>query len=247
MGKRSRQSFIKRAKEKKRQEKAAAKRKRRLERRRGEVPDALPTATGADVMVKSGALDSALVLVGLQNDFLPGGVLGVAGGAEVLPVANLLIEEFSLAALPIVATRCWHSPSHSSFTEQGGPWPPHCVADTPGADFYPELRLPNHATVVTMGTEPHGDSLSVFRDSDLAEQLRALGVARIVICGLATEYGVKATAVDGRRQGFEVTVVQEGIRGVDEDPGDSVEALREMERAGVRIATAGTLVSSRLF
>jgi nicotinamidase/pyrazinamidase len=97
-----------------------------------------------------------------------------------------------------------------------------------------------------MGTEPDGDTISGFHETDLGRTLRALGVARIVICGLATDYCVKATAIDGRRAGFEVTVVQEGIRGVEERPGDSLVALREMERAGVGIATAGTLFSSEM-
>jgi nicotinamidase/pyrazinamidase len=97
-----------------------------------------------------------------------------------------------------------------------------------------------------MNTELEGDAFSGFHETSLARKLRALGVAKIVICGLATDYCVKATALDGRREGFEVTVVQEGIRGIEEHAGDSVQALREMERAGIGIATAGTVIAASM-
>jgi nicotinamidase/pyrazinamidase len=187
-----------------------------------------------------------LVLLGLQNDLFPGGALGFPGGDDMLPLVNRLTEEFSRAALPIVATRDLHPVNHCSFTDQGGSWPPHCIANTPGAHFHPDLQLPSNATIITMGTELDGDASSAFYETDLAGQLRAMDVAKIVLCGLATDYSVKATALDGRREGFEVTVVQDAIRGIDEHPEDSVEALREMEYAGVGIATAGALISSSM-
>lgn len=187
-----------------------------------------------------------MILVGLQNDFFPSGALGVPGGDEVLPVANRLIEEFSRESLPIVATRDWHPVDHCSFTDQGGPWAPHCVADTPGARFHPELLLPSDTIIITINAELDGDAFSGFHETNLARKLRALGVAEILICGLATDYWVKATALDGRREGFEVTVVQEGIRGIEEHAGDSAQALREMERAGVGIATAGTVIAASM-
>jgi nicotinamidase/pyrazinamidase len=238
VGRRSRQSFLKRAKEKKRQEKAALKRERRLARRQGETLDVSPTEDGRGVR--------ALILVGLQSDFFPGGTRCVPGGEDVLPVANRLMEEFSRAALPIVATRAWHPVDHCSFTDQGGPRAPYCVADTPGARFHPELRLPSDTIIVTMTAEADGDAFSGFQETDLTESLRSQGVAEIVICGLATDHCVKATALDGRREGFAVTVVREGIRGTEEHAGDSARALREMERAGVGIASAGTVIVSSM-
>ena len=235
MARRSRQSFIKRAKEKRRQEKAALKRERRLARKQAGLAEE-----------HAAAPSTALVLVGLQNDFLPGGVLGIPTGDEVLPVVNRFIAEFSRAALPIVAIRDWHPSAHCSFTEQGGRWPVHCVAETPGARFHPELRIPSDATIIPINTGTDEDELSGFHETGLADRLRALDVGKIVICGLATDYFVKATALDGRTEGFEVAVVQDGIRGVEEHPGDSLVALREMELAGVGIATSGTLIASLL-
>lgn len=188
----------------------------------------------------------ALVIVGLQIDFLPGGVLGIPTGDEVLPVANRLIAEFSRAALPVVAVRDWHPSAHCSFREQGGHWPVHCVADTPGARFPAELRIPNDATIIPINTRVDEDELSGFHATDLAGKLKALDITKVVICGLATDYFVKATALDGRSKGFEVAVVQEGIRGVDERPEESLEALREMERAGVDITSAGRVIASSM-
>jgi nicotinamidase/pyrazinamidase len=249
LGRRSRQSFVKRAKEKRRQEKAALKRERRLARKQTKLTGALPSADASEGTAPeepAAAPSMALVLVGLQNDFLPGGVVGIPTGNEVLPVANRLIAEFSRAELPIVAIRDWHPSAHCSFTDQGGRWPVHCVAETPGARFHPELRIPSDAKIIPINTRTDEDVLSGFHETDLADRLRALDVGKIVICGLATDYFVKATALDGRTEGFEVAVVQDGIRGVEEYPGDSLVALREMELAGVGIATSGTLIASLL-
>ncbi len=225
MGRKSRQSFLKRLKEKKRQDKAAYKRERRVAR-------------------KQEIRATALVLVGLQNDFFPGGALEAPGGDDVLPVAHRLIEAFSRADLPIVATRDIHPLGHCSFTDQGGSLPPHCVIDTPGAEFHPELRLPSDATIITLGAEPDADALSGFHETHLANRLRALEITKIVIYGLATDHCVKATAVDGRREEFAVTVVQEGIPGEDEQPEGSAEALAEMQSAGVEIVSVDTLIGS---
>lgn len=249
MGRRSRQSFVKRAKEKRRQEKAALKRERRLARKQAKLTGGLPTADASDGTVPeehAEASSMALVLVGLQNDFLPGGTLGIPTGDEVLPVANRLIAEFSRAALPIVAIQDWHPSAHCSFTEQGGRWPAHCVADTHGARLHPELRISSDATVIPINTSVEQEEWSAFHATDLAARLTALDVGKIVICGLATDYFVKATAIDGRTEGFEVAVVQDGIRGDEERPEESMEALREMERAGVDITSAGSVIASSM-
>ena len=225
MGRKSRQSFLKRVKEKKRQDKAAHKREKRLAR-------------------KNEIRSTALVLVGLQNDFFPGGALEAPSGDDVLPVVHRLIDAFSRAELPIVATRDGHPTGHCSFTDQGGSLPPHCVIDTPGAEFHPELRLPSDATIITVGAEPDADALSGFHETHLANRLRALEITRIVICGLAADHCVKATAVDGLREEFAVTVVQEGLPGDGELPEGSVEALAEMQSAGVDIASVDTVIGS---
>lgn len=252
MGRRSRQSILKRVKEKKRQEKAALKSERRLARKQakdtvapeGELEAGADVTAGATETTDRDAEGIALVLVDLQNDFFSGGALAVPGADDVLPVANRLIEQFREAGRLIFATRDWHPELHCSFEAQGGPWPPHCVADTPGAEFHPGLRLPAGATVINKGSELDRDAYSGFQGTDMADRLRASGVNELVLCGLATDYCVKETALDGRREGFAVVVVQEGVRGVDVQPGDSVEALFEMENAGVRITTAGALIAS---
>lgn len=178
---------------------------------------------------------TALVIVDLQNDFCPGGSLAVRDGDQVVPVANRLINRFQRAGLPVFATRDWHPANHSSFEAQGGPWPPHCVQGTEGARFHPGLRLPETATIISKATTEKRDAYSGFDGTDLASRLKDIGVERIVVCGLATDYCVKATALDGISQGFDVSVVVEGIRGVNVRPDDSEKAIDQMNSAGAAV------------
>jgi nicotinamidase/pyrazinamidase len=183
--------------------------------------------------------DTALVLVDVQNDFCPGGALAVPDGDRVIPALNRAIERFSRAGRPVVASRDWHPAETTHFRSGGGPWPPHCVRDQPGAAFHPALRLPRDATVVSKGTGPREDAYSAFQARDergqlLTDLLRRRGVRRLVVGGLATDYCVRATVLDALRQGFEVTVLEDGVRGVDLQPGDSERALAEMRDAGAR-------------
>lgn len=173
----------------------------------------------------------ALLLVDVQNDFLPGGALAVPEGDAVIPVLNRWIDEAEQAGLPIVATRDWHPSDHVSFEVQGGPWPPHCVAGTEGAAFHPDLALPEDAVVVSKATTPDDEAYSGFDGTDLAAMLRALDVRRVWIGGLATDYCVRATALDAAEAGFEVTLIPDGHRGI--TPDTSEEAVREMAAAGV--------------
>jgi len=174
---------------------------------------------------------SALIIVDVQRDFMPGGALPVPKGDEVIPALNSYIEVFSKLGRPIIATRDWHPQDHVSFKPKG-PWPPHCVQGTPGAEFHPDLRLPEDAIIVSKATEPDKEAYSGFEGTDLAEGLRALRVRRLFIGGVATDYCVKATVLDGLRLGFEVFVLEDAIRGVDVNPGDSERAIREMLSAG---------------
>ncbi|UCH64270.1 MAG: bifunctional nicotinamidase/pyrazinamidase [Fidelibacterota bacterium] len=183
----------------------------------------------------------ALVVVDLQNDFCPGGSLAVPEGDKIVPVVNDLIGKFSQAGLPIFATRDWHPGDHVSFKTQGGPWPPHCVQNTTGAQFHPDLRLPNNATIISKADSPERDAYSGFEGTDLAALLEQAGVDHIVICGLATDYCVKATALDGLKAGLGVTVVEDAIRGVEVQPGDSQKALDEMQAAGVLLVQYGAV------
>jgi len=174
----------------------------------------------------------ALVIVDLQNDFCPGGSLPVPDGDKIVPIVNELIETFSRAGLPIFATRDWHPADHVSFKEQGGIWPPHCVQNTPGAEFHPDLRLPEGTAVISKAYSQERDAYSGFDGTNLEAPLKEAGVDQIVVCGLATDYCVKATVLDGLKAGLGVTVVEDAIRGVNVQPGDSQKALDEMKAAG---------------
>ncbi len=179
---------------------------------------------------------NALIVVDVQNDFLPGGTLPVPRGDEVIPVLNAWLERFHATGLPIVATRDWHPPDHCSFQSQGGPWPAHCVADTPGAAFAPGLDLPPETIVISKATRADREAYSGFQDTDLAERLRALAVRRLFVGGLATDYCVLNTVRDALREGFEVVVLRDAVRAVDVHPGDGDRALAEMERLGAQVS-----------
>ena len=175
---------------------------------------------------------SALIIVDLQTDFCPGGSLPVPEGDQIVPVANNLIKEFSEAGLPIFATRDWHPTDHCSFREQGGPWPPHCVQNTRGAEFYPDLNLPEETTIISKAITTDKDAYSGFERTNLEPLLKRSGVDKLVVCGLATDYCVKATVLDGLKVGFEVFVVKNGIKGVNVQSRDSENAIEEMKRGG---------------
>jgi len=186
---------------------------------------------------------AALVIVDVQNDFCPGGSLAVADGDKVVAVLNRHIEKFDRAGLPIFATRDWHPARTRHFNTDGGPWPPHCVQGTEGGQFHPALALPKSVVVVSKGMSFEADSYSGFEATDaagaaLAEILRGLGVERIFVGGLATDYCVKFTVLDGLQKGFKVTLLEDAVRGVNLRPGDSAQAIEEMMRAGVDRSTA---------
>ncbi len=183
----------------------------------------------------------ALVIVDVQNDFLPGGALPVPQGDEVVPVLNEYIHRFRQAGLPIVATRDWHPPDHCSFRDRGGPWPAHCVQGTPGAEFAPGLELPDDALVVSKATEPDQEAYSGFQGTDLDARLRAMGVRRLFVGGLATDYCVKQTVLDALRLGYQVYLLTDAIRAVDVHPGDGEAAIDEMRRAGALPLTLSDL------
>lgn len=180
----------------------------------------------------------ALLVVDVQNDFLPGGALAVADGDAVVPVLNRCLAVWRARGLPVFATRDWHPPGHVSFRERGGPWPPHCVAGSPGAAFAPALALGPESVVVSKGTTADRDAYSGFEGTDLDGRLRARGVRRVFVGGLATDYCVRHSVLDALKTGLRVTVVSDGIAGVDVRPGDSVRAIAEMQAAGARFVPA---------
>ena len=177
----------------------------------------------------------ALLIVDVQRDFLPGGALAVPEGDAVIPALNHYIARAALTGARVFATRDWHPPNHCSFQEQGGPWPRHCVAGTPGAQIAQGLHLPPDASIVDKATNPQSDAYSAFSGTALAEGLRECGVRRLAVGGLATDYCVLATVLDGLREGFEVCVLEDATRAVGVNPGEGAKALDAMRAAGARL------------
>ena len=182
-----------------------------------------------DLTLKKG---DALVVVDVQNDFLPDGNLAVSEGDQVVPVFNRYIEVFQSRNLPIYATRDWHPPGHCSFQEKGGPWPPHCVSDSKGAQFASGLNLPANAVIISKGKEMDRDAYSGFEGTDLDERLRSEGIGRLLIGGLATDYCVLNTVKDALKLGYQVLLLQDAIRAVNVKPDDSEKAIKEMTDLG---------------
>jgi len=185
--------------------------------------------------------DDALVIIDVQNCFLPGGSLAVPESEKIIPVLNQYIALFKSNSLPIFATRDWHPPDHCSFVEQGGPWPAHCVAGTPGAEFSRELLLPEGVPVISKAMTPEKESYSDFEDTDFDEQLHRLRVKRLFVGGLATEYCVRSTVLDGLRLGYEVFLLIDAIRPVDVQPDDGDRAIEEMKRQGAAPLTCSMI------
>ena len=182
----------------------------------------------------------ALLVVDVQRDFCPGGALAAEGGARILPAVNRAVERARAAGQPVYASRDWHPPVTSHFQAYGGEWPPHCVQGTEGAAFHPELRLPPEAIVISKGDDPERPGYSAFdgRTPDgraFADDLRARGVTRLFVAGIATDYCVKASALDARRAGLDVVVLTDAVTGIDAKPGDVNRALEEMADAGVEL------------
>ncbi len=176
-----------------------------------------------------------LVVVDVQNDFCPGGALPVREGDQVVPVLNRWIEAAEHSGAYVVASRDWHPSGHVSFTDRGGPWPVHCVRDTPGAAFHPDLCVPDRAIIVDKATDPDRDSYSGFADTGLAERLRQTGVKRVWVGGLALDYCVRATVLDALAEGFEVHLILPATRAVDVKAGDGQRAVDQMRQAGAII------------
>jgi nicotinamidase/pyrazinamidase len=172
----------------------------------------------------------ALLIIDFQNDFTPGGALAVPSGDEIAERINRLAgsSEYDV----VLATRDWHPPDHGSFEERGGPWPVHCVQGTKGAELHPALDRSKIDVVIDKGQDPATEGYSGFEGTDLATLLRERDVDEVTVVGLATDYCVKNTALDALREGFEVTVDSEAVRGVDVNAGDSEQALEEVRAAG---------------
>jgi len=183
----------------------------------------------------------ALIIVDVQMDFCPGGALPVTEGDKVVPVLNDYIKTFSKAGALIVATRDWHPPNHLSFKEYGGIWPSHCIQGTDGAKFHPDLKLPRGTRIISKATVPEKEAYSGFDETGLGEMLKTMGVKRVFVGGLATDYCVKSTVLDAVKLGFETFLLEDAVRGVDVKPGDSERAIEEMLESGAKKITLSEL------
>ena len=183
---------------------------------------------------------TALVVVDIQNDFCPGGALAVSNGDIVVAVLNKYIQLFRKAGAPIFYTRDWHPQDHSSFKSQGGPWPPHCVQGTDGAKFHPDLIPPAPGEVISKADEKD-EAYSFFQGTDMAERLRRQGITTLLVGGLATDYCVRETVLDGLKFGFRVYHLDDASKGVNVRPDDSDRALQEMVSKGAKRITVSDL------
>lgn len=178
----------------------------------------------------------ALLIVDVQNDFLPGGALPVCGGDQVIPSLNAAIARFRAHGLPVYATRDWHPANHCSFRPNRGVLPPHAIEDTPGAAFPAALALPPETKIVSKGTMMERDAYSGFEDTALAAMLRAEGIVRLFVGGLATDYCVLNTVSDALDHGFEVILLPDAMCAVELQPGDAQAAIDTMCERGAFLA-----------
>lgn len=175
----------------------------------------------------------ALIIVDMQNDFMPGGALPVPNALEIIPRINNYINIFKKNKSIIVATRDWHPPNHISFKSRGGPWPPHCVRGTKGAEFHPNLVLPQDIIIVSKAYNEDSEAYSGFEGTNLDSILRSREVKRIFVCGVATDYCVKATALDAVKLGYQVFLLIDAVKGVDIPPGSVKETIEILLNEGV--------------
>ena len=180
----------------------------------------------------------ALIVVDVQRDFCPGGMLAVEDGDAIVPAINELARRFECS----VFTRDWHPPNHCSFSHEprfvDGSWPPHCVAGTDGARFHPDLRVTGKSHIVSKGADPAKEAYSAFQDTDLTHWLQGKDITHVAVCGLATDYCVKETALDAVKNGFTAEVLHDLCRGVDNPKGSVDQALDSLKTAGVTIASS---------
>jgi nicotinamidase/pyrazinamidase len=187
--------------------------------------------------------DAALVLIDIQNDFCPGGALAVEQGDQIVGAVNSVMPRFPL----VISTQDWHPADHISFKERGGPWPPHCVQNTKGAELHPALDRAPISYYFRKAASPDRDAYSEFEGTDesgrtLDEALKSHGVNRVYVAGLATDYCVKATALDALKLGYETFVISDAVRAVNLDPQDGKRALEEMKQSGAHLVTSDEIL-----
>lgn len=176
--------------------------------------------------------NDVLIIADIQKDFLPGGALPIKEGDQIIPALNTYAKIFKKVGAKVVASRDWHPANHVSFTTQGGKWPPHCVQETEGAKFSPDLKLPEGTMIISKATDPEKEAYSVFDGTHLGEQLKSLGVKRVFIGGLATDYCIVNSVLDARNLGFNVVVLADATLGINVKQGDVDKAFKTMSQAG---------------
>ncbi|MDD5320835.1 MAG: isochorismatase family protein [Methylococcales bacterium] len=174
----------------------------------------------------------ALLVIDIQNDFLPGGSLAVPEGGQIIPAVNAYIDEFIKRQLPVFATRDWHPSNHCSFIQQGGPWPEHCIAGSKGAEFAADLHLPVSAYIISKGTDIEHDGYSGFANRTFKEQLDNVGASRLFIGGLATDYCVLNTVRDALSYHYKVLLLTDAVRAVNVQRQDGENAINQMIQKG---------------
>lgn len=189
-------------------------------------------------------LDAALLLVDIQNDFCPGGALAVSEGDRIVPTVNRLMPRFPL----VISTQDWHPANHISFKERGGPWPPHCVQGTRGAELHADLKTGRIAHYFRKASSADRDDYSEFAGTDdrgrtLDEVLRSHNVTKLYVVGLATDYCVLETVLDGLKHGYEVNAVTDAMRAVNVNPADGELALQKMARSGAHLVTSDEVLN----
>jgi len=184
---------------------------------------------------------SALHVTDIQNDFCPGGALGVPGADAIIPIVNDYIRFFHRQGFPVIASRDWHPPNHCSFKEQSGIWPVHCVQGSWGGQFHPKLVLAPGAIIISKATDPKREAYSAFEGTPLDERLRDLGTETLFVIGVATDYCVRNTVLDACKLGYRVVVLEDAIRGIDATPGDCERAMHDMCAVGAITAKARDL------
>jgi nicotinamidase/pyrazinamidase len=181
--------------------------------------------------------DDALIIVDVQRDFCPGGALPVPAGDQVVPVLNGYIKLFQKGNARTFATRDWHPPNHMSFKAYGGLWPPHCIQNSEGAKFHPDLNLPGDTYIVSKAMDPSRESYSGFDGTSLEAALKERGVRRVFVGGLATDYCVKNTVLEAVERGFETILLLDAVRGINAKPDDAEKAVYAMVAKGAETAT----------
>jgi len=192
--------------------------------------------------VKTAKLKKALLVVDVQNDFCPGGALGVPEGDKIVPKINRYIKIFAKNKLPVFFTRDWHPVRTKHFKDFGGVWPVHCIQNSRGAQFHPKLKLPKKAILLYKGMDPEIDAYSAFQAEStngvkLPQLLKIMGIDELYIGGLATDYCVRFSTRDALKVGFKVKILMDAIKGVNLKPKDSENAIKEMVKAGGKLIT----------